>query len=235
MNNSAYFRALARNALTGRWALAVGTGFVASLLGAVSYGSGSFNISNGDEISNSLENLSPQLLTGITIILVIALVSIIIYAIMSLFLGSIVWVGYSKFNLDLYDWLETPEFNTLFKFMGIWKTAVVANLLQGLYILLWSLLFIIPGIIAAYDYAMTNYILAEHPNLTASQALEMSKTIMNGNRWRLFCLRFSFIGWHLLAALSLGIGELWVLPYEQAAIAAFYKEISSNCYEPQAA
>ncbi len=233
MNDSAYFRALARGALANRWGLAVGVGFVASILGAVSTGDG-VNFSDG-LLDQSSENLATALSSVAAIVLGIAVISAIVFALISIFLGSVVSIGYAKFNLDLYDWLETPEFNTLFKFMGIWKTAIVARFLRGLYIILWSLLFIIPGIIATYDYAMTEYILAENPNLTASQALEMSKTIMNGNRWRLFCLRFSFIGWHILTIFTFGIGNFWLLPYEQAAVAAFYKEISGNYYTPQTA
>ena len=76
----------------------------------------------------------------------------------------------------------------------------------------------------------TDYILAEHPELTASEAIEQSKELMSGNRWRLFCLQFSFIGWRILSALTFGIGNLWLRPYEQAATAAFYREITGTAY-----
>ena len=75
---------------------------------------------------------------------------------------------------------------------------------------------------------MTNYILAENPELTASEAIEQSKSMMYGHRLRLFCLQFSFIGWDLLCALTLGIGNLWLRPYKQAAEAAFYREVSGT-------
>ena len=101
-------------------------------------------------------------------------------------------------------------------------------LLQAVYIFLWTLLLIIPGIMASYSYAMTGYILAEHPELTAGEAIAQSKAMMAGNRWRLFCLQFSFIGWDILCALTLGIGNLALRPYEMAAIAAFYREISGG-------
>ena len=97
-----------------------------------------------------------------------------------------------------------------------------------LYILLWTFVFIIPGIMASYSYAMTSYILAEQPELSAGEAITLSKQLMNGNRWRLFCLHLSFIGWELLCALTLGIGHLWLTPYKQAATAAFYREISGT-------
>ena len=99
-----------------------------------------------------------------------------------------------------------------------------------MYVLLWSLLFIIPGIIATYSYAMTEFILAEHPELTASEAIARSKEMMSGNRWCLFCLHFSFIGWDILSSLTLGIGNLWLHPYKQAANAVFYREISGTSY-----
>ena len=104
----------------------------------------------------------------------------------------------------------------------------VARFLQSIYIILWSLLFIIPGIVASYSYAMTEYILAEDPELTATEAISRSKQMMYGNHWRLFCLEFSFIGWSILCSFTLGIGNLWLTPYKQAAIAAFYREVSGT-------
>ena len=75
---------------------------------------------------------------------------------------------------------------------------------------------------------MTGYILAENPDLSASEAIEQSKSMMAGNRWRLFCLHVSFIGWDILCSLTLGIGYLWLNPYKNAATAAFYREISGT-------
>jgi len=88
--------------------------------------------------------------------------------------------------------------------------------------------FVIPGIIATYSYAMTGYILAENPEMTASEVLKRSKEMMSGNRFRLFCLQFSFLGWDFLCLLTFGIGYLWLRPYKQAAIAAFYREVSGT-------
>ena len=157
--------------------------------------------------------------------IIIALVMAVIYFI----LGSFIGVGYAKFNLNLVDKKETA-FETLFAYFSYWKTTAVMRLLRGLYVFLWSLLFIIPGIVAGFSYAMTDYIMAENPELTASEAIEQSKTMMMGNRWRLFCLQFSFIGWDILATLAFGIGHLWLTPYKQAAYAAFYREVSGTEY-----
>ena len=93
---------------------------------------------------------------------------------------------------------------------------------------MWSLLFIIPGIVAAYSYAMAPYILAENPDMTVREAIAASKEMMRGSRWRLFCLGFSFIGWSMLCILTLGIGNLWLRPYREAAQAAFYRDLSGT-------
>ena len=73
---------------------------------------------------------------------------------------------------------------------------------------------------------MTPFIMAEHPELTASEAIAASKKMMKDNKWALFCLDFSFIGWGILCALSLNIGHIWLNPYRNAAYAAFYRRVS---------
>lgn len=242
MKYASDFRSIARNVLSGRWATAVITGVIASLLGAIASNGPEIKFNIGENGANvGLEFAGQQIytssggwndaLTGFlvgsaTFIILSALVMAVVYFI----LGSVVGVGYSRFNLDLVDRQKEPEIGTLFGYFKHWKTTAAAKFLQGLYVFLWSLLFIIPGIIAGYSYAMTSYILAEHPELTASEAIEQSKQMMSGNRFRLFCLQFSFIGWDLLCALTLGIGHLWLTPYKQAATAAFYREVSGTEY-----
>ncbi len=240
MKYASDFRTLARDSLRGKWTNAVIVGLIASLLGAIDSGGPelkfNFNESGANfavQFSNQniyssqagfLPELNGWLIGGALYIFVAA----IALAVVLFVLGSVVSVGYSKFNLDLLDRQKEPEFNTLFGYFSHWKTAALAKLLRAVYVLLWSLLFIIPGIIASYSYAMTGYILAENPELTPSEAIDRSKQMMSGNRFRLFCLQFSFIGWSILAALTLGIGNLWLIPYRQAATAAFYREISGT-------
>lgn len=139
-------------------------------------------------------------------------------------LGSVIEAGYARFNMDLVERKET-KVETLFAYFQNWKILAATRFLKGLYILLRSFLFIIPGIIAKYSYAMTGYILAEHPELTSGEAIERSKEMMSGNRFRLFCLRFSFIGWAIFCSFTMGMGNLWLRPYRQAAEAAFYNTL----------
>ena len=83
-------------------------------------------------------------------------------------------------------------------------------------------------IVKSYNYALSNLIGIEHPEMSAKEAVETSAEIMNGNKGKLFCLQFSFIGWAILSALTFGIGVLWLLPYVQFAVIAFYKHLSGD-------
>lgn len=241
MKNASDFRTLARDALRGKWGIAVLAGFLATLLGAAANAAPELNVNMSDSglnFSFGVGNqgfvntvmpgsgpISGELHGFLTGAAVFVSLFALVFAVAMLILSSVVHVGYAKFNLTLVDY-QNPEINQMFSFFPQWKRATCVSLLQGLYIFLWSLLLIIPGIIAGFSYAMTGYIQAEHPELSASQVLERSKEIMEGNRWRLFCLELSFIGWAILATLTLGIGNLWLVPYRQAATAAFYREIA---------
>lgn len=101
-------------------------------------------------------------------------------------------------------------------------------LLQFIYIFLWSLLLLIPGLIKMYSYAMTYYILHDNPEIGAEEAICRSMKMMDGHKWRLFCLHLSFIGWWLLCILTLGIGMLWLAPYIQNSTAAFYEDLKNQ-------
>lgn len=100
--------------------------------------------------------------------------------------------------------------------------------LQGVYTLLWTLLLIIPGIVKAYSYAMTSYVLYDNPELQGNAAIEKSMRMMRGHKLELFLLHLSFIGWALLCVLTLGIGLFWLVPYVQASQAAFYEDVKEE-------
>lgn len=107
-------------------------------------------------------------------------------------------------------------------------SSLLLGLLRNVFILLWSCLFIIPGIIKTYAYAMSSYILADHPDYDWNTCLKESIKMMKGHKWQLFCLHFSFIGWYLLSAVTCGIAALWVGPYQSAAVANFYEDLKSQ-------
>ncbi len=249
---AADFRAKARAALSGNWGKAVGVGFVASLLGAATTAAGGSG-NGGDANSNNAANMEGMTTTtgglleidsiadlngiiptefqvGFMVLLSVLSFIGIVFMIVHFIIGGAVTLGYVKFNLNLVD-NKPATFAQLFSEFHRLGAGFLMQLLRMVYTFLWSLLFVIPGIYASYGYAMTPYILLENPEMTANEAITKSKELMDGNRWRLFCLEISFIGWALLSALfTLGIGILWLVPYMEASFAAFYREIKAEKY-----
>ena len=121
--------------------------------------------------------------------------------------------------------LIKDSFGTAF---NAWGHNVGGMLLMVVYTLLWSLLLIIPGIIKYFSYAMTPFILADKPELTANEAIELSMKMMDGHRLDFFILCLSFIGWSILAIFTLGIGYLWLAPYMYTTMAAFYEDVKAE-------
>jgi len=105
--------------------------------------------------------------------------------------------------------------------------AFVANLLRTVFVLLWSLLLIVPGIVAYISYSMIYFIIADDSNIEASEALKKSKQMMYGNKWKYFKLQLRFLGWAILSILALGIGFFWLVPYIQVSCAKFYEDIKN--------
>ena len=112
-------------------------------------------------------------------------------------------------------------------FKGYWR-AIGGMLLMGLFTFLWSLLLLIPGIIKAYSYSLTPYILIDNPELSVREAIRKSQQMMQGQKFNLFYLQLSFIGWQILALFTGGIGFLWLLPYMQTSQAVFYQNLKDN-------
>ena len=268
MKCAADFRAEARAALRGRWPIAILTGFVASLIGAgIATGGGSSGNSNSNSDSTRMlidEFTATEFWLQFRGIIIGLIVALVIWLIITIVIGGAGKLGYAIFNLKLMDNKEA-EFKDLFSQFHRLGDGFCMNFLVGLYTVLWTLLFIIPGIIKTYSYAMAPYILAENPGMTATDAITESRRIMDGNKWRLFCLGFSFIGWALLCAtpaligigiltgialrtqnilvllwiiplsIPLSAGALFLNPYQEAAWAAFYRDISGTAVVPDPA
>ncbi|HZG57623.1 DUF975 family protein [Paenibacillus sp.] len=125
---------------------------------------------------------------------------------------------------------ERAELSDMFSGFPLFGGTLVLYLLQTIFILLWTLLLIVPGIIASLRYAMAFFIMYDNPGISALDAIRQSKEMMQGHKLSLFLLLLSFIGWALLCILTLGIGFLWLYPYVQASLAAFYEEIKAPSY-----
>ena len=219
MYSASDYRGMARRALKNYWWLAVGVTLLASILGGTSSGfTPSFSLTvNGDDLTQYYpEALRHALRVFLPISGIISLAQFVI--------GGSVSIGHNRFCLKLVDG-EEARLEELFSGFDIFGNAFVLNLLITLKVLAWSLLFVIPGIIAAYRYSMATYIMAENPNMQATDAIERSKALMDGHKGDLFCLDLSFIGWALLASLTLGILNIWLLPYIAQSNIAFFQEI----------
>ena len=120
---------------------------------------------------------------------------------------------------------QDARLEQIFQGFNNFNTSLGAYLLMLLFTLLWTLLLIIPGIIAVLSYSMTFYILADDNSIGAMEAIDKSKKMMDGYKWKYFCLGLRFIGWSLLCILTLGIGFLWLLPYMQVSMVKFYDDI----------
>ena len=127
-----------------------------------------------------------------------------------------------------YEWLIEGYRN------GILWPVLGTTLLQGVYIFLWTLCLIIPGIIKNYSYIMTPFVLLDQPELKFDAAIERSMTLMKGYKWKFFCLQLSFIGWAFLSMLTLGIGFIFLIPYMQTAAALFYEDLKAEHAEKTA-
>lgn len=138
-------------------------------------------------------------------------------------------VGYSNSMRVLLETGDNRLTNNSFSLgFGNWLHVVWGMILSTIYIFLWTLLLIIPGIIKSYSYALTPYILVEHPEMSANEAIEESMRLMDGHKFDLFYLQLSFIGWAILSILSLGLGVFWLIPYQMTAQAAFYRDIKNE-------
>lgn len=227
--NSRYYRERARLMLSGKWAMAVLVTLVAGILGGLLSSSGaSFEIDLDAEAMHKLpESVRTYLAIVVSIGSVLGTIQFIV--------GGTVQLGYCKYLLKLHDNEagEKPGIKDLFSQFGRFADGFVLSLLTGIYTFLWTLLFIIPGIVAIFKYAMAPFILLENPDMKPKDAITASKEMMDGHKGELFILDLSFIGWSLLSVLTLGIGNLWLNPYINAAYAAFYRDLRPALAAPE--
>ncbi|MGF0065721.1 DUF975 family protein [Lachnospiraceae bacterium SGI.085] len=161
----------------------------------------------------------------ILVFLVIFVVALAIAFAITAFLLNPLELGCKRFflrNLNMKAEVKEVCFSFDHSYMNIVKTLFF----RDLYTFLWSLLFIIPGIIKAYEYQMIPYLLAEQPDMPKEQAFAMSRQMMKGQKWKAFVLDLSFLGWSILSMFTLGIlGLFYVNPYKYSTKAALYETL----------
>ena len=237
MRNASSFRQQAREALSGNWPTAIITTLVAGLLGGSLFvqqtGMNIVTTSQQTMQNQDIQYNLPDGGYGTNVLLGAAVFSgslILIISLIQFLVGGFVSLGLIQFNMNLID-KKPVDFMDIFSKSDMFVKALFLRLRLTVFTFLWTLLFIIPGIIKSYSYSMSGFIMTENPEISSKEAMEVSMKMMSGNKWRLFCLQLSFIGWYILGAMACGIGIFFVQPYVNAAIAGFYDDVSRNPIE----
>jgi len=142
-------------------------------------------------------------------------------------------VGYANASRVLYETGNIDMSQNLWNFSTVnYLHKVLGIFFSTLKVVLWTLLLVVPGIIMAFAYALTPYILEENPEISAWDASTRSREMMQGHKFDLFYLYLSFIGWFLLSIITFGIGFIWLIPYAQTSVAAFYNDLKGGDGNP---
>jgi len=157
---------------------------------------------------------------------ILALISFIpvIGGFISLLISGPLFLGFMTYFLN-FKRGNNPNIEEIFSGFKNFGSAFTLNMLVCIFIFLWTLLFIFPGIIAALKYSMAFFILSDNPNIGAQEAINKSKVMMEGNKKQLFFLLLGFLGWALGCILTLGVGFLWLLPYVNTTMVNFYENL----------
>jgi len=215
-------RARARENLRGNWGVSIAAMLVAGIFGATMVSGGfSLDLNIDAEVLALLPESLAAVITAAAASLATAASGL---NLLHFILGGVIQLGYSKFLLAQHDGRDY-QVKDLFSQFDRFGVGFLQRFLRSLFTALWSLLLIIPGIIKNLSYAMTPYILDDHPELTAREAIKLSQELMDGYKGELFILGLTFIGWDLLNLLTLSIGSFWLSPYKEATYAAFYREL----------
>ena len=196
----------AKSQLSGTWGLAIGTLVVGAL------------ITSG--FSSVVDIIEPE-----------SSIPAFLGILINILLGGVIGLGVSKFVLNLATNKEEASFNDLFSGFNIYLKTVGLWIVISIIIAFLSLLLIVPGIIAALMYSQVFFILSEDNTKSISQCLSESSEMMKGHKGELFVLYLSFIGWWLVAAITFGIGALYVYPYQQVTSANFYLALKNRQVE----
>jgi len=172
------------------------------------------------------------LLAMIVITVPLGIVNLIPFvgAVASFLVSGAITLGICAYYLEIARGDKMVAFETYFSGFKQFGNAFVLYLLMSIFTFLWSLLLVIPGIIAGIRYSQAYYILRDNPDIGALEAINRSKAMMAGNKWRYFVLGLTFIGWIILGSIPLGIGMLWVYPYLLTAQAHFHEDLRTRTY-----
>ncbi len=224
----ANLKSRAKEVLKGNYWKAFLIGLVVFISGA-NGGGGSGGGAGNHNVRETVRDAAYQLDAGI--IFIIAAGCFLLFLAFRILLGYSLEVGSRKYFVESAQYRDGNGCYS-FAFDGKHYLNIIATMFQkGLFTFLWTLLLIIPGIIKFYEYRMIPYILADNPNIADKRAFELSRFMTDGNKFDMFVLDLSFIGWYLLGLLAFGIGVLFVNPYVYATEAELYLVLKSNAIE----
>lgn len=193
------------------------------------------SLNNGIDLSTiDFSRYVPSLFHAV---LIGVLTSVIVIA-LKVFIGNPFIIGGAKFFTEAESGNDNLNSVTCGFASGNYMKNVLTMFLRNLYVLLWSLLFIIPGIVKYYAYSMVPYIIADNPSLSTDEVLKISNILTKNKKWKIFVLDLSFLGWFILGVFCFGIGTYFVLPYYYATKAELYinlrnKAIADALYHPE--
>lgn len=180
-----------------------------------------------DDLKGIAGTTAGMMAIGIFLIvfIIVFVVIMAVVILLDVFIFNPLEVGCKKYYLRNLN--EPAQVGNIgYAFDNNYKNITKTMFFRDLFTVLWTLLFIIPGIVKSYEYQMIPYLLADNPQMTKEQAFEESKRMMQGQKWKAFVLDLSFIGWNILSALTLGIlGIFYVQPYMDATHAALYEAL----------
>ena len=208
----------------------VGAGAVILVLTGATFGSGSRVSGGAEELNESISQAISQ--SGLTaasffgILFSVLGTALLISTAIGLLLRNPILVGAKRFFLNnTQEPASLKELQFSLK-SGYYLNVVAAKFLTNLFIFLWSLLLVVPGIIKSLEYMMVDYILADNPNISPMEALRESKQMMFGHKWNAFVLGLSFLGWEILNLFTVGLLDVfYVRPYMEATFAELYLEL----------
>ena len=216
MTTNQEFKNAALAALRGNWAPAVLGTLVVSVIACPIVGASSlYELFNPDMFAYGIPSSAYGISGGTVLLYLLVLMPLA--------------VGFTNAFNALYVYSNSNILSNSFGYgFKIYSRAIFGMILVQIFTFLWSLLLIVPGIIKAYSYAMTPYILVDNPELSVREAIRRSQQMMAGQKFNLFWLQLSFIGWFFLSCVTGGIGFLWLAPYYQTSQAVFYQNLRNN-------
>jgi uncharacterized membrane protein len=219
--NRSYIKNLAKQRMSGRMGSAIAVALLSILLSGSVSGGFQFRFNQDDGYFSEI---------AIAMLPIMVFLGIFGLA-YTILVGNVISIGARGWFLRYWRGENVPV-GEMFSGFKHFSAFVTTGLLRGIYVFLWTLLFIIPGIVMSYAYSMTDYIICEYPHLSASQAINLSKRMTYGHKADLFVFDLSYFGWTMLSVITcMVVGIVYVFPYQYTAHAGVYEALKYDALQ----